>query len=77
MFTLALGAFGGETAQPIGRQAFDHLPTKQGKYTIHSTIDDRINPASAVVRGGHKYSEKPSISAFYSCSQMIESHEFV
>lgn len=54
MFTLALGAFGGETAQPIGRQALDHLPTKQSKYTIHSTSGDRINPASVVVRGGRK-----------------------
>ena len=50
MFTLALGAFGGETAQPIGRQAFDHLCTQQSKYTIHSTIDDGINPASVEVR---------------------------
>ena len=43
MFTLALGDFGGETAQPIGRQALIIYTPNKVKYTIHSMIDDGIN----------------------------------
>ena len=43
MFTLALGAFGGETAQPM---AAKHLITFLPN---NSTNGDRINPASVLV----------------------------